>query len=566
MFTCGPAFFAGAAASGPPDPGVDQYYVEITIASGEVASDLTDYPVYVDLSGMPAGFWSHVNSDGGDIRVMATDGTTSIPMDLVWIDYDAQEGSLFFKRTVASGSDTVVRVYYGATGLDRLPATDTYGRNAVWSDYDVVVIPGEDLFNRTGKSAPRAWGYPQTFELVSTSASVTGHEGVIGDGSTYVVIGSNALRKYNAALDTVLASNLDPSGDTGTAASGCGGGCYYDGKIYVTVGAPQQIAVFDYATLAFIESFDISATGAGIGGLEVCPLDDAYIYGIPFVNTSPGSDKLLKYNRTTGAHVETITMSAPIRSAQGIVWYGNAFFVPDGFFGRYTRVELDGTHTVGGLFATSGTIEDGFKDGGDFVGLRVTSGEVAVVDRWRPFRTGLGSGGANFTSDARLTAPVTTPGNTWSIGVSLSRNDTTTRVALALTTASSTVVNVAYTGGTIRPAYDASNGALNYGSSISPDVGVMSRVNVVYDSTTERRAYHNGGSKVTDATITAKGSTFAQLVYGSDQPDSYSFGWRGFVGLAYLRMSALSDDWIAAEYSNLSAPGSFYTIGAEQSA
>lgn len=34
----------------------------------------------------------------------------------------------------------------------------------------------------------------------------------------------------------------------------------------------------------------------------------------------------------------------------------------------------------------------------------------------------------------------------------------------------------------------------------------------------------------------------------------------GRIGFVYLRASALSDAWIAAECSNLTSPGSFYTV------
>ncbi|MEJ6845072.1 putative Ig domain-containing protein [Sinorhizobium fredii] len=538
------------------------YYAELTVAAGEVSSDLTDFPVYVDLFDMPAGFWTHVKEDGGDIRVKTTGGAL-IPFDLVWFNHAASDGALFFKRTIATAASTVVRIHYGDSSLSLLPANDANGRNAVWSDYDVVIIPGDDIFNRTGKSAARSWSYPQTFDLISTSATVAGHEGVIPlpDG-TFIVIGSNALRKYNAALNTVLASNLNPAGDTGTGATACGGGCYYDGKLYVTVGAPQQIAVFDADDLSFIESFDISATGSGVGGLEVCPLD-GHIYAIPYA-ASPGSSSLLKYNRTTGAHIATITMSAAIIKAQGIIWYRNAFFVPDDEFDRYTRVELDGTVTVGGQFGNSSTIlEDGGEKDGDIYVLRNVSGENSVVERWSAVRSALGGGGAKFTSDARITAQVTSPGTTWSIGVSLARSDTSTRVALALTTETGNVGNVTYASGTIRPFNDGTNGALAYGSAKNPSAGTMARVNVVYEGSTERRAFYNGADKVVDNTLTAIGSTVTRLVYGSDRYDLQSFSWRGTVGFAYLRMNALSDAWIAAEYSNLNAPASFYSIGAE---
>lgn len=545
---------------------VTTYYAELTIGAGEVSSDLTDFPVYVDLAHMPAGFWSHTRKDGGDIRVKTTGGA-AIPFDLVWFDQANQDGALYFKRSVAAASSTVVRIHYGDHSLNLLPANDANGRNAVWSDYDVVIIPGVDIFNRTGKSAARAWGYPQTFELVSTSATVTGHEGVIPlPNGEFVVLGSNALRRYNAALDTVLASNLDPAGDTGTAATDVGGGCLGgDGRLYISVGSPAQIAVFDASTLAFIEAFDTSGVANPVGGPGAYVPLDGYLYGAPYV-ASPGTTQVYKFDPETGAHVGTITMSEPLARLQGAVWYGNALFMADDNFDRHTRVELDGTVTVGGLFGNQNAIlEDGGPgDDGYFYTLRNVSGENSVVEKWLPYNLALSAGGgSNFPANGRFTAPVTTPGTVWSIGVSLARQDTTTRVAMALTTASASVGNVAYTSGRVRAFFDASNGTLDFASTKNPAVGTMARVNVVYDGTTERRGYYNGADKVTDPTITAVGSTVTSISLGSDRSDADSFVWRGKIGFAYLRMSALSDDWVAAEYSNLNAPSGFYSIGAE---
>lgn len=38
--------------------------IKITIANGKVDADLTDFPVYVDLSDLPSSFWSSVLNGG----------------------------------------------------------------------------------------------------------------------------------------------------------------------------------------------------------------------------------------------------------------------------------------------------------------------------------------------------------------------------------------------------------------------------------------------------------------------------------------------------------------------
>jgi hypothetical protein len=59
------------------------HVANVTIDSTEVAADLTDYPVYVDLSDLPASFWDTVASGGGDIRCYKSDGTTELAREVV---------------------------------------------------------------------------------------------------------------------------------------------------------------------------------------------------------------------------------------------------------------------------------------------------------------------------------------------------------------------------------------------------------------------------------------------------------------------------------------------------
>ena len=55
------------------------YRIKLTIQASKVDADLTDYPIYVDLSNLPSDFHNNVKSDGGDIRVTKADGVTELP-------------------------------------------------------------------------------------------------------------------------------------------------------------------------------------------------------------------------------------------------------------------------------------------------------------------------------------------------------------------------------------------------------------------------------------------------------------------------------------------------------
>lgn len=88
------------------------YRIPVTIDSTKVSADLTDFPVYVDLSDLSADFFSNVKTDGSDIRVTKDDGTTEVPREVVAISNElvATSGSW------NSGADTVETVPAGTDG------------------------------------------------------------------------------------------------------------------------------------------------------------------------------------------------------------------------------------------------------------------------------------------------------------------------------------------------------------------------------------------------------------------------------------------------------------------
>lgn len=153
-------------------------YVELMIQSSQVASTLTNFPVYVDLSDMPAAFFTNVQSDGGDIRVTESDGTTRAPVDLVSIDTGASTGELhFLASSLSSSSNTTFRIYYDAGGgLSQPGVATTYGRNAVWTSYEAVWHLEED----PSGSAPQLVDSTGNGWDASTGGSMTSGDSVTG--------------------------------------------------------------------------------------------------------------------------------------------------------------------------------------------------------------------------------------------------------------------------------------------------------------------------------------------------------------------------------------------------
>lgn len=114
--------------------------VAVTIQASEVDDDLSDFPVFIDLSDLDSAFFAGVESDGADIRVTTADGQTELPFELVDIDTGAETGELHFKAdSLSSTSDTDFYIYYGNSGASAYASTDTYGSENVWTNgYEAV--------------------------------------------------------------------------------------------------------------------------------------------------------------------------------------------------------------------------------------------------------------------------------------------------------------------------------------------------------------------------------------------------------------------------------------------
>jgi len=105
------------------------YRVKITVLASKVAENLSNYPVYVDLSNLPSEFHTNVNqTDGRDIRITSSDGVTELPREVVYYDSANDKGELHFKATSLSHStDTDFYIYYGNSSATEPSDSSTYG-------------------------------------------------------------------------------------------------------------------------------------------------------------------------------------------------------------------------------------------------------------------------------------------------------------------------------------------------------------------------------------------------------------------------------------------------------
>lgn len=134
--------------------------VEIVPSKVGTSSAITTFPVFVSLADMPGDFWSNVQSDGDDIRVVESDETTETAFDLVVISTASSTGELhFLADSLSTTSTSTFYIYYGNAGASGYASTTTYGSQAVWTGYTDVVHLNEDptgtapqYFDSTGGS------------------------------------------------------------------------------------------------------------------------------------------------------------------------------------------------------------------------------------------------------------------------------------------------------------------------------------------------------------------------------------------------------------------------------
>ena len=552
----------------------------LTIASGKVSSDLTDFPLYVDLSDMPAGFWAAVDDGGGNIRAYASDGTTELALDVVFCAKTAETGAAFVRvPTIAAASTTTVIIKTLTEGTAKAAPGSAYGRNAVWADYEAVYTFGDSNEDRTGNTVSiyadgDAINYTRTTLHTFTQDA---HQGLTFDhvNRKWYVFDTNAIYKFNEDFSTLDATNADPAGDANTdsgetALDHICDGCVANGYLVVPIndykgsgGAPTiaYIARFDLGTLALVDTFDISATRPEISG--IC------WDGSRYVSVHWDSMTVLDVWDTSFVRISTITLTnvTPFLQAQGIEYWHGAYWVTSDSADETYRVEVSGYVQDTGLVGdtVTGNYEGISAYDDSLVVLIDPSAANSYARKYTRFTSTLYAGGGSEHQGSTAQykeGPVSSLGTTWTMSCSFEIDTVTQMALMTYRDFSSGAVNdrvtLAIDDGNKVAVWDDANSWLYASPSINPGTGVPHRISVTYDGTS-RYLFSDGALVNTENSITARDAGFDYLTIGTDD-ETRGDPLDGKIGFVYLTGAALSEAWIAAEYANLNAPGSFYSV------
>lgn len=150
------------------------YSAEIQIVSTYVTGStaLANFPVSITEASLTGGgvdtsLFANCRSDGGDIRFYTdASGTTQIAHELVDIDTTGETIEVHVKvPSVSTSANTSIYMRYGDSALTLEAVDSTYGRNAVWTQFDRVFHFNQDpsttdLLDSTGSGVG---GSPDTF-------------------------------------------------------------------------------------------------------------------------------------------------------------------------------------------------------------------------------------------------------------------------------------------------------------------------------------------------------------------------------------------------------------------
>jgi len=125
----------------------------LTIDKTKVPGDLSNFPVPFTVENLPSEMFDAdgsypANSDGSDIRFSSDSaGATELPVEVVSFtrnnDPALGTAEIHVKVTsVSSSTNTIIYVWYNNSSASMPAVTDTYGRNAVWSNSFTLVWHG----------------------------------------------------------------------------------------------------------------------------------------------------------------------------------------------------------------------------------------------------------------------------------------------------------------------------------------------------------------------------------------------------------------------------------------
>lgn len=534
--------------------------VEIQVPAGAVRSNLTGFPLKIDLSRMPEDFWTNVRSDGGNLRAYQSDGVTMIPHDLTFIDKATHRGRFYIKTNLNSGSDNSVIIGILGSGVTKLAATDPNGRNAVWSSYAAVVVFPETINRVNGNvgvinpTLPNSATWRETRVLTLNSTN----QGAAFDGTTYFTASTATIRRYD--INGTELQNVSPLAAFRTATGDAtldhiGAPALIDDEVWVPIqqypASPynsQYIGRYAKSNLAYIGFIQLTGATRESSGVHYdAELDRLYVTDYTINGNIP------YFNKTTGAYVNQLTLSSDIDNMQGMTELNGKYYVNSGGNGVY-EVEKNGT--VNGIVLVSpysGDDESVYA----YNGTLITCQDSARVITWEKHHP-RGDWGRLHNTPIAFTL---TKSDVWTMGVSWEPfPDRPQQTLLRLDAEAALGTDFAY-GAYDDPIgfgiWNTTNGWLypQEGNRL-PRNHERYRVAFAQNGSSARKM-RAGSFKNSAATSSPRPLDAGNMRWGIGGSSEPGYGYYQH---AWLRYEYMSDDWLEADWANEVLEDTFYRI------
>lgn len=532
----------------------------VTIATGTVASDLTNFVFPIHLADLPDSFWASARSDGGNVRVYAADGVTMIPHDMAFIDSTLKVGLLFARHTVLAASNTVVKVKLLTPDQTKLSASDTNGRNAVWADYQVAVVFPE-VINRVDGSSPSVAGSPVEAKWKENKyLPVSMDRGCAFDGSVYYTVSSASIRRYSSS-GTLLTTNstlltVMKAATGNSTLDSCGAPAIVDGELWVPVEkypsgpyVAQYIGRFALSDLSFLGYIQLTGATRESSGVHY---DTAL--GRLYVTDYTVSGNIPYFDKTTGAYVGQLTLSSSISQMRSIAELGGKYYIGTKA-GAVYEVEKNGT--VNGVVFQK-------TYGSDLVGVFAYDSELILAQALgyishyakSPGLQGWSRLNGVVTGYEKSKSTVFTMAVSW-YGTPDIVGQSVIGIRSVGTPNDRHMIYYNPPGTNGFSIWNPTNGYL-YTSPRSPASAYTKyRAAFGQNGTSARKLSVNGvkGSAGSSAAIPAASGNVRYEIAGGDNAKGY-----GYYQFAWVRHEYMSDAWIDADYLSFANPSAFYTI------
>jgi hypothetical protein len=208
-----------------PTPDIGGWYndswtsrLPLSIKKDSFSENLSDFPVYIDLSTLPESFWNGTKEDCADIRITTSNGKTELPREIVSCEKNGKKGELHFKAdSLSSTQDSLFHLYYGNTSASDYATNATYGAENVWTNgfvgvYHMAQDPTTKILDSTSSNKDGATSGFTSGQLVDAVVG-KGIDFSGASGDDVINIGNWDLRGKDLSVSAITRMDKMPATD-----------------------------------------------------------------------------------------------------------------------------------------------------------------------------------------------------------------------------------------------------------------------------------------------------------------------------------------------------------------